>query len=139
MTGFEIIATVTNDGGTTPEQIAAVVQRLEKAMPVVQAEFGLSIGESDGDRLPLKAIVAQGTLTFVVRNRHGEGALWVAAAIAATLNKPIVDAAGDAMMPTLTTVTKILGRSPSEEGKALAEKLGLILPRIQGGVNSIKF
>ena len=138
MTAMQVVATVTNEG-TTAEQVDAVVQRLGKALQVQKVSGGLAVGVSDGDQ-PLLTVQAVGeVMTFAVRNRHGEIGLWVAAAIAATLGQPVVDMSGQALPPTSATVSQILGRSFSEEGKDLAEKLGLILPRIRSAVNAIKF
>jgi len=138
MTAMQVVATVTNEG-TTAEQVEAVVQRLGRALCVQKVAGGLAVGVSDGDQ-PLLTVQAVGeALTFSVRNRHGEIGLWVAAAIAATLGQPVVDMSGQALPATSATVSQILGRSFSEEGKDLAEKLGLILPRIRSAVNSIKF
>lgn len=138
MTAMQIVATVTNEG-TTAEQVEAVVRRLGKALVVQKVAGGLAVGVSD-DGQPLLTVQAVGeAMTFAVRNRHGEIGLWVAAAIAATLGQLVVDSSGQALPPTSATVSQILGRSFSEEGKDLAEKLGLILPRIRSAVNSIKF
>lgn len=138
MTAMQVVATVTNEG-TTAEQVQAVVQRLGRALSVQKVTGGLAVGVSDGDQ-PLLTVQTVGeAMTFVVRNRHGEIGLWVAAAIAATLGQPVVDMSGQALPATSATVSQILGRSFSEEGKDLAEKLGLILPRIRSAVNSIKF
>lgn len=138
MTAMQVVATVTNEG-TTAEQVEAVVQRLGRALSIQKVAGGLAVGVSDGDQ-PLLTVQTVGeAMTFVVRNRHGEIGLWVAAAIAATLGQPVVDMSGQALPPTSATVSQILGRSFSEEGKDLAEKLGLILPRIRSAVNSIKF
>jgi len=138
MTAMQVVATVTNEG-TTAEQVEAVVQRLGRALSIQKVAGGLAVGVSDGDQ-PLLTVQTVGeAMTFVVRNRHGEIGLWVAAAIAATLGQPVVDMSGQALPATSATVSQILGRSFSEEGKDLAEKLGLILPRIRSAVNSIKF
>lgn len=138
MTAMQVVATVTNEG-TTAEQVEAVVQRLGRALSIQKVAGGLAVGVSDGDQ-PLLTVQTVGeAMTFVVRNRHGEIGLWVAAAIAATLGQPVVDMSGQALPATSATVSQILGRSFSEEGKNLAEKLGLILPRIRSAVNSIKF
>lgn len=138
MTAMQIVATVTNDG-TTAAQVGAVIHRLGRALFVEKVAGGLAVGVADGEQ-PLLTVQSVGeTMTLVVRNRHGEIGLWVAAAIAATLGQPVVDVSGQALPPTSATVSQIWGRSFSEEGKDLAEKLGLILPRIRSAINSIKF
>lgn len=138
MTASQIIATVTNDA-TTAEQYQAVVARLGKALPVHEEEDGIEVGHVGDDSTSLKVKVVGDTLTVAVKGQHGEIGLWVAAAVAATLGQPVVDAGGQALPATATTVNSLLGRKSSEEGKDLAEKLGVILPRFRTGVKAIKF
>ena len=138
MTTSQIVATVTNDG-TTAEQVEAVVSRLERALPVRQADDGIEVGQTDdGSPLMLVKVIAE-TMTVAVKGKHGETGLWVAAAIAATLKQDVVAVDGESLPANATTVSLLLGGCISEEGRSLAEKLRLVLPRIRGGSNWIKF
>ncbi len=138
MTASQIIATVTNDA-TTALQLQAVVDRVGKALPVLSVDGGIEVGLADDGSTALKVRAVADTLTVAVKGQHGEIGLWVAAAIAATLGQPVVDAGGQALPATSATVSSLLGRKFSEEGKDLAEKLGVILPRFRTGVKAIKF
>lgn len=138
MTMSQIVATVTCEP-VTAAQVDAVFQRLGKALPVQKVNGGIVVGEADSDSAPLNVRVIADTLTLAVKELHGEMGLWAAAAIAASLSHSIVNSGGQALPANATTVGQLLGHSFTDKGKDVAERLGLILPRIRGGIKAIKF
>ena len=127
--GVPIVVTATDEGMTT-EKLEAVISRLGKALPVVRGSLGFVVGYADQEAPCLVVNLVAKALTLSVREQHGEIGLWVAAAIAATLKIDLVGADGQPIPANSSSVRALLGRPFSEEGRGLAEKLDLILPRI---------
>ena len=125
-----IVATVAKDGATA-EEIEAVVQLLQKGLPVERGEHGILVGTADQEITPLTINLVGNSLTIAARAKHGEIGLIVAAALALTLKQDLVGADSAVLPPTSATVTRLTGRPLSEEAIALAEKLGVILPRVR--------
>lgn len=133
-----ILVTLTKEN-MTDKEIEAVVQRLKRAVPVEVSSTGYLVGSS-GQVTPRVAInLVRGTMTLSIREKHGEYGLWAATAIAAVLKQSLVGNDGQEFPATVTTVSKFWGRDFSDAGLDLAEKLGVILPRVKGRSNAIRF
>lgn len=133
-----IVATVTKEGATA-EEIEAVVLLLKKGLPVERGMVGILAGNTDQETTPLAINLVGKTLTLAVRAQHGETGLIVAAAIAAMLKQDLVGANSEVLAPTSATVIKLKGQPLSEKGMELAEKLGVILPRVRSAKVFVPF
>ena len=133
-----ILVTLTKENMTVKE-IEAVIQRLKRAVPVEASSTGYLVGSSDQVTPRFAINLVRGTMTLSIREKHGEHGLWAAAAIAAVLKQSLVGDDGQEFPATANTVSKFWGRDFSDAGLELAEKLGVILPRVKGRSNAIRF
>lgn len=133
-----VLVTVTKEGATA-EEIEAVVLLLKKGLPVERGMVGILVGNSDQESTPLAINLVGKALTLAVRAQHGESGLIVAAAIAAALKQDLVGADAEVLPPTSATVIKLNGQPLSEKGIELAEKLGVILPRVRSAKVFVPF
>ena len=133
-----IVVTVTKEE-ITAEEVQAVVLRLKKAVPVEQKMLGFLVGAANQGYPRLTVNLVNKVLTLSVLERQGDIGLWIAAAIAATLKIDLVGIDGQSLPANSSTVSRIWGRPFTEEGKDLAEKLGLILPQIKAAKVCVPF
>ncbi|MFB0936398.1 MAG: hypothetical protein QMB52_11560 [Propionivibrio sp.] len=133
-----IVATVTKEGATA-EEIEAVVLLLKKGLPVERGMVGILVGNTDQETTPLAINLVGKALTLAVRVQHGETGLIVAAAVAAMLKQDLVGANSEVLAPTSATVIRLNGQPLSEKGIELAEKLGVILPRVRSAKVFVPF
>ena len=133
-----IVATLTKEGATA-EAIEAVVLLLKKGLPVERGMVGILVGNTDQEATPLAINLVGKALTLAVRAQHGETGLIVAAAVAAMLKLDLVGGNSEVLAPTSATVVKLNGRPLSEKGIELAEKLGVILPRVRSAKVFVPF
>lgn len=133
-----IVATVTKEE-ITAEEVQAVVLRLNSAVPVERKMLGFLVGTANEKYPRLTVNLVNKVLTLSVLERHGDIGLLIAAAIAATLKIDLVGIDGQSLPAHSSTVSRIWGRPFTEEGRDLAEKLGLILPRIKAANVCVPF
>ena len=124
-----IILTLTKEEATTAD-FEAVVARLGRALHVEGGVTGVLVGSIDQAETRVAINRVDKAMTVAIRERHGEKGLVIAATAAMILKLDLVGADGSPLPASVQTVTRLLGRALSDEGKVLAEKLGLILPRL---------
>ena len=133
-----IVATLTKEGATA-EEIEAVVLLLKKGLPVERGMVGILVDNTDQGATPLVINLVGKTLTLAIRAQHGEKGLVVAAAVAAMLKQDLVGSQSEVLPPTSATVIKLNGQPLSEKGSELAEKLGVVLPRVRSAKVFVPF
>ena len=133
-----IVATLTKEGATA-EEIEAVVLLLKKGLPVERGMVGILVDNTDQGATPLVINLVGKTLTLAIRAQHGETGLIVAAAVAAMLKQDLVGSQSEVLPPTSATVIKLNGQPLSEKGSELAEKLGVVLPRVRSAKVFVPF
>lgn len=134
-----VLATVLKEP-VTSNAVKDVIARLRVAACVEDGQGSGFMVSSESQKSPqLHINVVGDTLSVSVRKLHGDFGMWVAASVASMLGVEMVASDGTAMPATAATVRKLWEGSCSEEGLALAEKLGLVLPRIKGTSRSINF
>lgn len=111
-----------------------------KALPVLSVDGGIEVGLADDGSTPLKVRAVADTLTVAVKGEHGGTRSVGGGGNCRHAQTACRGCGGACALPaTSATVSSLLGRKFSEEGKDLAEKLGVILPRFRTGVKAIKF
>ena len=133
-----IVATLTKEGATA-EEIEAVVLLLKKGLPVERGMVGILVDNTDHGATPLVINLVGKTLTLAIRAQHGETGLIVAAAVAAMLKQDLVGSQSEVLPPTSATVIKLNGQPLSKKGSELAEKLGVVLPRVRSAKVFVPF
>ena len=133
-----IVATLTKEGATA-EEIEAVVLLLKKGLPVERGMVGILVDNTDQGATPLVINLVGKTLTLAIRAQHGETGLIVAAAVAAMLKQDLVGSQSEVLPPTSATVIKLNGQPLSKKGSELAEKLGVVLPRVRSAKVFVPF